>query len=156
MVKREQNNNTDNLLEFKKIGFGKTGYVTYQFDISQDYQIQTSIRIDREMDSFSLQTMKEDLSSEERELVDTFIDLVVVPKKNEVCSIYADDVFKFEDSFLTCMGITISQDDQVATQFGMLQDVLRENHDSISHQNIARIYTSLEDNTNSKIYQKVR
>lgn len=155
MVNENKEKNDMYLLEYKKYGFGKTGFCTYQFCIDKDYQMEVNIRLDQEVRSFSISSMKEKLTDEEKKIVDSFIGSVINPKFKEVCTIYQDDCIKYEGSSLS-YGDIIIDDDEVTSKFLLMKEMLQDNHIQFSNDCIFSMFSFLEENTINREYQRVR
>ena len=152
MVEYRRKDN-DKLIVYQEKGFGKVGYNTYQFVIYNDYSVNINMIIDQEMNSYSVSSKRELLDDGDRELVDTFIYKVLIPKKKEKCSINKDEVEKYEESLLLYDDIVIKDDEEVFRKFNRLKGMLQEGHTSIANECVLSMFSNLEENAKNKIYQ---
>ena len=150
MVKENKSERQESLIEFKKIGFGKTGYIISQFVIDKDYQVYVTMNSMIETSSLCLCTDKEALNDGEVNLVDSFIEHILIPKKKELSTIYVDDSSKYEEESLLFQDVVITEDYDVFHRFQLLKTFLQDNHNNISCDILSQMYSRLEENTNYK------
>ena len=142
----------DKLIVYQEKGFGKVGYNTYQFIIYKDYSVNIDMVMENEMNSYSISSKRELLDEGESELIDTFINNVLEPKKKEICSIDRDLVEKFENTSLFFQDIVIKDDEEVFRKFNKIKDILKVDHPSISYQCVLGMFSNLEDTVMNKNY----
>lgn len=133
------------MLTYKKYGNGKVGYITTEYQFSDDNKIKIRIIVGKEIESETIETIEVPLTHEERKMLQKFKKgLEERPKP-----FLEEQPEKLEDSEINYNGIIIKED-AFKEQIQLLIQLIESNHEEISRDKIAFLY----DKTCQRLYHK--
>ena len=148
MVKENKDIFND-LLMYRKIGFGKTSYVDYRFIIDKEYNVRVEMMLDREETSRKGSTKKISLSDEEKEFVDKFISKFIKPKGEKI-PLFGTETDEYEKREIYYDNLIIEDDNEINHNFVLLKDYIESEHEELSSSNITDLYESINADFNNR------
>ena len=125
------------MISFVSYGFGKVGYVNYNYTITEDNKVIIKMHITKEIEGVETPTIEVKLNKEEVKLVDHFRELLQkqVGKK----AIGQEEEEKYEDSEIHYQG-EIIKDEELLSRFSILRSLIAANHSELASCEIAEAY----------------
>lgn len=139
-----KNENSDKLFSYRKYGFGKVGYVDYEFSVNNSYEAQIIISISKETTAQAFSSQKVKLNEGEIEILDLFIKNNILPQKNNISSFDSDIDTKYENFSISTHGVTIIEDEDLKAKFENLYEFFEMNHAELSRDLLASMYEKME------------
>jgi len=140
------------MIEYKKYGFGKVGYVENKYTITDDYKINLSVKISGEIgkESFSINNIP--LTEEEIAFIKLIEDHFNSKKKK--VSIFEDEEKKYEGEELIFNGNKIEDDEQIKF-INYLLLIIGEEHKELNSRRVANMYERMSKKTYEKNKKKL-
>jgi hypothetical protein len=125
------------MLSYNKYGFGKVGYLSYQFKISDDYSTEIRIAISKEVQREERVLGKVALNEEEKSLVDTFIENNI---KRRTDKSFIDEKEDFLEGNELRYNGEIIQNDELIKKFNLIKEYIMLNHQELSSDIVVETY----------------
>ena len=140
------------MIEYKKYGFGKVGYVENKYTITDDYKINLSVKISGEIgkESFSINNIP--LTEEEIAFIKLIEDHFNSKKKK--VSFFEDKEKKYEGEELIFNGNKIEDDEQIKF-INYLLLIIGEEHKELNSRRVANMYERMSKKTYEKNKKKL-
>jgi len=125
------------MLSYNKYGFGKVGYLSYQFQISDDYNTEIKLAISKEVQREERVLGKVSLNDEEKSLVDTFIENNIKNRNNK--PFIDENDSSLEGNELRYNG-EIIQNEELIKKFNLIKEYIMLNHQELSSNLVVETY----------------
>jgi len=148
MVKENKKEFND-LVAYRKKGYGKTAIVDYRFIIDKDYKARIEMKLDREASSISDSTARVKLSEQEKMFVSIFISKFVKPMEDKV-PLMETSTDSFEKQDIYYGNIIVEDDEKLNDNFMVLMDFIEMTHDELSSSNLTKMYDDMNKDFNNR------
>ena len=142
---KENDNKINDLVVYRKVGYGKVSIVDYNFIIDKDYNARVELSLNRESSVDKKTIGHAKLDDDEKKLVDDFISNFVSNKKEEL-PLISDEISKYEREEIYYDDIVIEDDEMINRVFKSLLELIQESHEEISSENVSKAYNEMTSN----------
>ena len=137
MIKKNKNEFNE-LIKYRKIGYGKVSTIDYSFTIDKEHNTEISIKVG-DLDNVLVGKVK--LDEEDQHMVDMFIKIFLKPKKNKV-ALFDDEIDKYEKAEIYYDNIII-EDDEISRGVLLLISYIQGKYEELSTEKVNRTYEEL-------------
>lgn len=138
---KENENEFNDLISLRKIGYGKVSVVDYNFIVDKDFNARVEIKMDTEFVNETKSTEVVKLKSEERKIIGKFI-LNFLNSKFKELSYTSDNIEKYERKEILYNNLVID-DEELNKRFETIIDYIQSEHEEISADTISKMYNEM-------------
>lgn len=144
MIKENESEFND-LITYRKVGYGKVSIVDYNFIIDKDYNARVELCLSSESSIVEKTIGQVKLDDDEIKLVDDFINNIACKKKEEL-PLVNDEISKYEREEIYYDNVIIEDDNETNKVFKSLAELIQESHEEISSENVSKAYNEMSSN----------